>query len=114
MRQSITTKYVGPTNSRGSRIKSTARKASNGSPAQALTVPYGYGNTEEEHCAGAKALAEKLEWAGLWVGGGNVDENGYVFVNLPLTPQMIAGHTLDRHPLGTEGRDWFHVERRDK
>ena len=106
MRQSITTKYVGPTISRGSRIKATARKASNGMPAQALTVPYTYVGTEVEHCKAAKALAEKLGWAGLWVGGGNVDENGYVFVSLPGT---YSREWVAKFIPGTEGRDWFHL-----
>lgn len=107
MRQSITTRYLGPTNSRGSRIKATARKASHGYPAQALAVPYGHGSTEEEHCRGAKALAEKLGWSGLWIGGGNIDENGYVFVNIasPESWGLIAASGS----MGTEGRDWFHV-----
>lgn len=107
MRQSITTRYIGPTNSRGSRIKAVARKRSASFPEQGLSVPYGYGNTEEEHCKGAKALAEKLGWSGLWVGGGNEREDGYVFVSLPGT---YSRDWVQRFIPGTEGRDWFHIE----
>ena len=111
MRQSITTRYVGPTNSRGSRIKAIARKRDGIGPELSATVPYGHGNTEEEHCKGAKACAEKLGWSGLWIGGGNLDENGYVFVN-------VGFHVSDimrcKGNLGTEGRDWFYIERTDR
>jgi hypothetical protein len=107
MRQSITTKYLGPTNASGSRIKATARKAGNGFPAQALTVPYTYEGTEREHCKAAQALAEKLGWSGVWVGGGNVDENGYVFVSLGLL--QVPGVAQFGRALGQEGTDWFFV-----
>ncbi|MGH6746380.1 hypothetical protein [Novosphingobium sp.] len=111
MRQSITTRYLGPTNSRDSRIKATARKRSASFPEQGLSVPYGYGNTEEEHCKGAKALAEKLGWSGLWVGGGNVDENGFVYVNIAKPESW--GLMASSGSLGVEGRDWFHAAAAD-
>lgn len=110
MRQSITTKYLGPTNSKGARVKAIARKASFCGSEMSATVPFSYEGTEQAHCAAAKACAEKLGWSGLWVGGGSLNEDGYVFVNMPVTPSMIAGHTLAAHPLGIEGRDWFHIE----
>ncbi|EQB12677.1 hypothetical protein [Novosphingobium lindaniclasticum] len=111
MRQSITTKYLGPTNSKGSRIKATARKRSHSFPEQALTSNYGYRSTEEEHCIAAHALAAKLGWSGLWVGGGNVDEDGYVFVNVPgnLTDGEVT-HWAAQGAWGMRGRDWFFVE----
>jgi hypothetical protein len=106
MRQSITTKYIGPSNVRGSRIKATARKRSNLGGEMSLTVPYQYEGTEQEHCKAAKALARKLDWSGLWVGGGNVDENGYVFVNVAA---HYEGAPTDS--IGMEDQDWFFIER---
>lgn len=112
MRQGITTKYIGPSNVRGSRVKAIARKRDSLGSEMALTVPYGYGDTEEEHCKAAKALAAKLGWSGLWIGGGNVDENGYVFVNagteasLPYILTYMANSEY-------ENRDWFYVARKE-
>lgn len=117
MRQAITTKYLGPTNSRGSRIKAIARKKQakafgNGSyPEQSVTVPYSYEGTEQAHCAAAKACAEKLGWSGLWIGGGNVDEDGYVFVCVDGALRNALG--FQTGAFGTEGRDWFFVEARE-
>lgn len=51
--QAIETKYLGPTNTRGSRIKATCEAGS-------ITIPYGNGNTEECHIEAAKALCNKL------------------------------------------------------
>ena len=73
-RQAITTKFHGPTDSRGARI--TARAS-----ACRITAPWAYSlNTQQNHAAAAKALAEKLDWSGVWVSGGLPDESGDVFV----------------------------------
>lgn len=65
--QSITTKYYGPGNVRGSRI--TAK----GSAGQKLTLHYDSAlGTDENHRNAAMALAEKLNWSGDWVMG-NID-----------------------------------------
>lgn len=75
--QSITTKYLGPTNHRGSRIKArtyTGRCS--------VTVQWEYGiSASENHAAAAKALADLLGWSGDWVMG-ETDASGYVFVNV--------------------------------
>jgi len=102
MRQAITTKFLAVTNSRGSRIKAVARKASAHGGEMSATRSYQYGGTEVEHAAAAKMCAEKYGWSGLWVGGGNVDETGFVFVN-------IGGAPVEHAPLGTENADWFYV-----
>lgn len=73
-RQAISTRYRGPTNTRGSRIIVTA-------PAGRIVVPYdhalsAYGN----HAAAAQAFADRQGWGGRWVGGGTPD--GYVFVHM--------------------------------
>lgn len=77
MLQAITTKYLGPTNARGARVKATASAGS-------VTVAWDYAlNPAQNHCAAAKALAEKCDWQGRYVGGAT--EAGYVFV-FPFSP----------------------------
>lgn len=72
MRQAIVTKYIGPTNHRGARIKATASAGS-------ITVPYAYElEIQAAHEAAARALADKFGWVGNMVGGGTLD--GYCFV----------------------------------
>lgn len=67
----ITTKYHGPTNTRGSRISATA----NG---HRVTIPYDYSlNTEALHAAAAVALCRKMQWRGELIAGGTA--SGYVF-----------------------------------
>lgn len=74
MYAAITTRYFGPTNTRGSRIKATCQAGS-------VTIPYDYsGNTDEVHTKAAKALAKKMEWRGHWYGGCLPDGRGYAFV----------------------------------
>ncbi len=54
--QAITTKFVNPTDTKGSRIKATAEAGS-------VTVAWDYDlNTEGNHTAAAKALCAKLGW----------------------------------------------------
>ena len=56
MRQAIRTRYFGPTNYRGSRIKASCE-------AGQVTVPYDQGiNLSENHIAAADALLAKLGW----------------------------------------------------
>jgi hypothetical protein len=74
MRQAITTKYLGPTNSRGSRVKATASAGS-------VTLSWDHAlDSDENHRAAALALAAKFGWDGEWIGGGL--EHGYAFVNV--------------------------------
>jgi hypothetical protein len=74
MRQSIATKYHGPTNTRGSRCKATS------SSGLSLTVEWDDQlNSDDNHLAAAKALALKLGWRGSWVAG--CTPTGCVFVN---------------------------------
>lgn len=61
-RQAIITKYIGPTNNRGARIKAWCE-------AGAITIPFDYAlNQEERHCNAVSALLEKLDWGGDWLG----------------------------------------------
>ena len=72
MRQAIVTKYIGPTNHRGARIKATAFAGS-------ATIPFDYElGIPAAHEAAARALADKFGWVGDMVGGSTLD--GYCFV----------------------------------
>jgi len=78
--QAITTKYLGPTDYKGSRIKAKSARGS-------LTVHYNDAlNTEDNHREAAEALIAKLDWAklgGVWHQGGLPDDDGYCFVCVP-------------------------------
>ena len=77
--QAIETKYFGPTNTKGGRIKATAWGGS-------ATVGYDHAlNTEGAHKAAADALISKMGWTGTFAQGGNAKGNGYVFVNVEGT-----------------------------
>lgn len=71
--QAITTRFLGPTNHHGSRIKATCDAGS-------ITLPWDHSlNSEGNHDAAAKALIRKLGWLDTregwvrgWAGGGYV------------------------------------------
>ncbi len=74
MFQAITTKFLGPTNTRGSRIKATAFAGS-------VTVEYDHGlNQADNHKAAAQKLAARLGWKGDWFAGGLPSEDGNAYV----------------------------------
>lgn len=61
--QAIQTRYFGPTNSRGSRIKAWAAAGS-------ITIPYPYELSGQAcHRAAAEALVKKLGWDDPYRGG---------------------------------------------
>lgn len=65
--QAIRTRYHGPGNVRGSRVKATAQ-------ARALTIGWDSSlNSERNHMKAAQALASAMGWQGTWVGGGLPD-----------------------------------------
>lgn len=71
--QSISTKYFGPTNNRGSRVKAIA------SGGESLTVGWRHDlNHDENHRLVALALAKKLNWSGRWIGGATKTGSVYV------------------------------------
>ena len=72
--KAIWTKYLGPTNVRGSRVKASAEGVS-------VTVPYASElNAERAHDEAALALVRKMGWPGTLVRGGRPDMRGYVYV----------------------------------
>lgn len=72
MRSAIQTKFIGPTNHRGSRVKAWCEQGS-------ITVNWDHAqDVETNHRLVAKALAHKLDWDGYFFGGSL--EHGYVFI----------------------------------
>ena len=71
--KAIFTKYVGPTNTRGSRI------IASDSDGNKVTISYPYElSGEDVHRKAANALCSKMNWTGNLVAGGT--KTGYVFV----------------------------------
>jgi hypothetical protein len=84
MLQAITTKYLGPTNFRGSRVKATCQ-------AKSITLSWDDAkDVESNHDAAAKVLASSLGWNGTWVAGGLPDSRGNVYVCL-TRGNLVAG-----------------------
>lgn len=100
MFQAITTKFLGPTNHRGSRIKAYAQAGS-------ITVPYDYAlNSDDNHKAAAFALAQEWGWAGHWLGGSLPSGTGYAFVR--VNPYVVrvdrwCGEALHAFSFKVEG-----------
>lgn len=70
--QAIFTKYIGPTNFRGSRVKASCE-------AKSIYLSWDDTlNSEQNHDMAAKELATQLDWHGQWYSGGL--ENGNVYV----------------------------------
>lgn len=75
--QAIITKFHGPTNTRGPRVKARAWAGS-------VTVAYQHGLGDEgSHKAAAQALADKLGLKGKLIMGGMPEGNGFAFVFAP-------------------------------
>ncbi len=72
--QAIVTKYIGPGNVKGARIKATANSGS-----ETVSLQYEL-NLEDRHAYAALALARKMGWRGELIAGGMPDGSGYVFV----------------------------------
>jgi len=71
--KAIWTKYIGPTNFRGSRVKASAEGVS-------VTVGYDDGlNRDDAHDRAALALCAKMGWPGGLVRGGRPDGCGNVY-----------------------------------
>lgn len=78
--QGIETRYLGPTDTKGGRIKARAWAGS-------TTIAYDHAlSIEGNHRAAAMALVAKLGWldsapAEAWATGGNARGDGYIHVN---------------------------------
>lgn len=74
MRQAIVTKYIGPTNFRGSRVKAWCEAGS-------VTLSWDDAlDVNGNHTAAARRLATQLGWAGHYVGGGLPTKQGNCYV----------------------------------
>lgn len=103
MYQAIITTYLGATNTRGSRIKAVAEAAN-----MAVPYPHEAGSVSAAHLVAAKALATKMGWAGIWVGGGH--EKGYAFVRLQAGSDVREGNGIASLLVAFEqDRSWFVV-----
>jgi hypothetical protein len=72
--QAIVTKYIGPTNTKGARIKATSCGSFS------VTVPFDYEGNEEE--VAARELCKKLKWEFSHVRGALPDgSTAWVFVS---------------------------------
>lgn len=96
MFQAIETKFYGPTNSRGARIRAAAQ-------ASKKFYDFDYG-ADDPHTFAAQQFAEDMGWSGTWVGGGNADGTGSAYVRLPVA--AADGENLD---IAREGCDWFRI-----
>ena len=82
--QTISTKYLGPTNTRGSRVVAIA----SGNRAFRTWVSAGMSRSDNEpHEEAARKLAGKLEWKGEMIGGHTKDGMVWVFVD-PVSPRI--------------------------
>lgn len=80
--KAILTKYIGPSNTRGSRIKATDTDGNQ------ITISYDHElNSDQAHLKAAIALCEKMEWSTDIIGGGLKD--GYAFVFSRSQPRNI-------------------------
>ena len=74
--QAIETKYLGPTDRRGARVKATCE-------ARSVTRNWDHSlNVEQNHRAAAEHLQNLMDWSGRLVQGGNASGTGYCFVQL--------------------------------
>lgn len=83
--QAIVTKYIGPSNVRGSRVKARAAAGS-------VILHWDSSlNSEDNHSRAAQALANKFKWQGAWFGGGMPDDKGNVYVCVPGKTDCTVG-----------------------
>lgn len=77
-RQAIHTKYIGPTNHKGARVKAYGQ-------AGAVTVGWDHAlDTQGNHNRAVVAFLESFKWGGTWVNGGSADDVGFVYVEVPV------------------------------
>jgi hypothetical protein len=104
MSTAIHTKYFGPGPRRGARIKAFCK---GGTGDFVLTVDYPHDrHQDEKHVVPAKALAERLRWAGLWIVGHNEDGS----ISCANLPGSYSRAWVDKYIPGKENADWFFIE----
>ena len=87
----ILTKYIGPTNVRGARVKAYTESG------RSITLGWNHAlNSEENHEGAAKALAKKMNWTGTLIGGGTKTGYAFVFERGPFGKNLHT--TMRRNP----------------
>lgn len=82
-RVAIRTKYYGPTNTKGSRIKAMAEAGKHIGETTSVFTTYDCAlDSYDNHERAAKRLCEKLEWEGTFTSGSLNNDGGMVFVYL--------------------------------
>lgn len=82
--QSIATKYIGPSNCKGARIKAIA------SGGAYVFEPYHHEyDPDRNHREAVRKLCHKLGWKGHMVAGATTDGTVNVFVNEPVIDQSF-------------------------
>lgn len=85
MFQAIQVKYLGPTNSKGSRVKAWSFSK------KSITIAIDHSKDLEENAREAAIqLLSKLEWQGSWVSG-SLPNNDYCFVCIDLNTPLQVG-----------------------
>ena len=89
MLQAIQTKYIGPTNSRGSRVKAYCQAGS-------ITVSWLHNlNSEENHKRAVLELIKKLGWDDItWVCGWSADDRGVTAVAIGKRGEIKIGGVI--------------------
>lgn len=113
--QAILTKYMGATNTRGSRIRATSASGEN------VSVPLDYSlNTEDAHAAAAQALMDKMKWSADWDWVQGSTKDGYAFVLVPKgrasnpAPRIGAAKPRRKSQVTGEKPSMRLVQRREK
>jgi hypothetical protein len=84
--QAITTKYLGPTSYRSSRVKATS--------ASGRSITLAWDNAlKDNHIAAARSLATKLNWRGHWYRG-ELAKGDSVFVSVTLNGTDDCAFTI--------------------
>ena len=82
--QAIVTKFIAPTNTKGSRIKATCQAGS-------VILHWDHAlNPEGNHAAAAEALLAKLEWNGNWISGQLPDGSSVWVCDTPASIAVAA------------------------
>ena len=74
--QCITTKYMGPTDTKGARIKATISSGK-----ISATIPYPHEDSRNAHALAALKLARKIGWTGTLIEGSTKTGSVFVFAS---------------------------------
>lgn len=104
----ITTRFNGPTNSKGSRYTASAGGKAGGGSDRLVRNGEHEMSPLRNRAAVAKALAVKLEWEGLWMAGG-LNGSDVVFVRAPVSQEKAVKMAAMMSPAFVD-EDWFFVD----